>query len=63
MKLITDYPKVRVIDSPGFSDHDGWLLMDVQSADGRPLSVVGYSWDGKHEFDLHPSQYVHLVSD
>ena len=61
MKLITDYPQVRVIDAKGFEDYEGWLLLRFESADGRSLCVVGCFCEGKHDFEVHPAVNVHLM--
>lgn len=55
----SDYPKVRVIDAPGYADFDGELIMNVKSVDDRPLSVVGFVWEGKRETAIVPATCVH----
>lgn len=54
-------PEVSVIGAPGYDDFQGWLLMEVLRMDGVPMSVVGFEWEGKREFELFQSQYVELI--
>lgn len=56
-----NYPEVSVIGAPGYSDFNGWLLMETLRADGVPMSVVGFEWEGKRDFELFQSQYVELI--
>ncbi len=53
--------QVRVINAPGYEDFDGVLRMEVPRADGVPMSVVGYEWEGKRDFALFESRYVQEV--
>lgn len=52
---------VKVVGAPGFEDFEGTLLMEVPRADGVPMSVVGFEWNGKRDFDLFESSYVEEV--
>jgi len=52
---------VRVVDAPGYADFDGVLLMEVSSVDNRPMSVVGFEWEGVRDFELFPSEFVHPI--
>jgi predicted membrane GTPase involved in stress response len=57
----SEYPRVRVTDAPGYADFDGELIMNVMSADDRPLSVVGFEWEGKREVALLPRTCVTVL--
>ena len=54
-------PEVSVTGAPGYSDFQGWLLMETLRVDGVPMSVVGFEWEGKRDFELFQSRYVELI--
>lgn len=57
------YPVVRVENAPGFADFTGVLLMETMSADNRPMSVIGYEWNGRRDFDVFDSRYVVVAQE
>lgn len=54
-----NYPKVEVIGAPGFEEFfDAELIMDVPSATGELMSVVGCE---DKEIHVVPAHHVHVI--
>ncbi len=63
MTTDNEYPRVRVTGAPGYADFEGELIMNVKSVDDRSLSVVGFEWKGKRDFDLVPAECVTPITE
>lgn len=50
--------RVFVQGAPGYEDFEGDLLMEVFPPDGEPRSIVGFTWEGKRDFEVFKSRYI-----
>ncbi len=57
------YPRVAVIEAPGYENFEGDLIMEVPRADGLPMSIIGVIFEEKKEILAIPSRYVVRIVD
>lgn len=58
---MNEYPRVKVT-APGYESFEGWLIGTLSRLDGTPMSIVGFEWAGKFDFELFQSKYVEILS-
>jgi len=58
-----EYPKVRVVDAPGFEDFEGELIMEVARPDDVMMSIIGVRGATKTEdmIEIVRSEYVEEI--
>lgn len=60
---MSDYPKVKVSNAPGYEDFEGELIMEAPSADGNMMSVVGWDKNNPYGFDVFLSEHVTIIEE